>query len=120
MGLSFGRRCVVTAAVLVVALAALPRSASAQDAEGLIREGVQLRRRGEDAKAHGYFQRAYDVAPTPRTAAQLGLSDLALGKWLDAEIHLTESLSTPDPWVDGNRATIDKSRAKARAQLGRI
>jgi hypothetical protein len=96
------------------------RAARAEDVEGLIREGVQLRKRGEDAKAHGYFQRAHDIAHTARTAAQLGLSDLALGKWLEAELLLDEALDATDPWVDGHKSAIEQSRATAREKLGKL
>jgi hypothetical protein len=90
------------------------------DPEALIRQGVQLRRKGDEAKAHGYFQRAYDLAHTPRSAAQLGLSDLAIKQWLQAEIHITEALDAPDPWVESIKASLVKSRAGARAHLGKI
>ena len=92
----------------------------AADPEVLIREGVALRKQGEDAKAHGYFQRAHDLAGTPRTAAQLGLCDLAVGRWLEADAHLTEALDSNDPWVGNQRAALEQGRSKARAKLGRI
>ncbi len=88
--------------------------------EDLIRQGVRLRKRGEDAKAHGYFQRAYDIARTPRTSAQLGLSDLSVNQWLDAEVHLSEALSYSDPWIESNKGTLESSRQAARTHLGKI
>ena len=102
-------------------LAAAPAMAQAtEDPEVLIRDGVALRKQGEDAKAHGYFQRAYEIARTPRTAAQLGLCDLAVGRWLDADVHLGEALDSSDPWVNHQRAALDEGRVKARAKLGKI
>jgi hypothetical protein len=58
----------------------LPRAALAQEEpEALIRQGVELRRKGQNALAQGYFKRAYAIAHTPRSAAQLGLVEHALG-----------------------------------------
>jgi hypothetical protein len=106
---------------LWVGLAAAPASrAASEDPEALIRQGVQLRKAGENAKALGYFQRAYDIAHTPRTAAQLGLVSLALGKWMDAELRLGEALSAADPWVESHLKALEQGRASAREHLGKV
>jgi hypothetical protein len=103
----------------VLAPALLARPARAQEEpEALIRQGVEMRRRGDDLKAHGYFQRAYDLARTPRVAAQLGFADLAIADNLAAEQHLSEALRSIDPWVAQNRTLIETSRDKARKSLG--
>ena len=92
-------------------LGAPARSARAEEEpEALIRQGVEMRRQGDDLKAHGYFQRAYDIARTPRSAAQLGLADLAIHDNLAAEQHLSEALASSDPWVRQNRPVLEKSR----------
>jgi len=112
------RGLVVTVALCLVSSGAIAQSGP--DPERLIRDGVALRKQGEDAKAHGYFQRAHDLAGTPRTAAQLGLCDLAVGRWLDADVHLSEALDSTDPWVDNQRSALDQGRSKARVRLGKI
>jgi len=104
--------------VTVVGLAS--PAAGAEDPEALIREGVELRRQGKDARAEGYFRRAYQLASTPRTAAQLGLVELAIGEFLEAETRLTEALSTRDAWVAEHRKTLEDSRAIARKKLFRV
>lgn len=114
-----GNGVAVFAALLLVATAATQAHA-AEDPEALIRDGIELRRHGEDTKAHGYFQRAYDVGHTPRAAAQLGLVNQALGFNLEAERYLTEALQTQDPWVLSHRDTLEKSRQTVRAHLGRV
>src|SRR5947208_347598 len=58
-------------------------AADAGDAEALIREGVALRRAGSDVRALPLFQKAHEIAHTPRTAAQLGLVEFALGYSMD-------------------------------------
>ncbi|MDB4980822.1 MAG: hypothetical protein JWM82_1574, partial [Myxococcales bacterium] len=51
---------------VVLALGAWTPFAEAanEDAEGLIRQGIELRRKGDDLRAEGYFKRAYTVAQT--------------------------------------------------------
>ena len=90
------------------------------DPETLIREGVALRRSGDDAKAFGYFNRAYEISRTPRAAAQLGLDEAVLNRNADAQRHLSEALSGNDPWVDQNRALLERTRETVRTRLGKI
>jgi hypothetical protein len=112
-------------ALIVAALCAagptlLPSAARAEDPETLIRQGVELRRKGQDARAEGYFRRAYQIAATSRTAAQLGLVELAVGNHADAEQHLSEALSSKDAWINQNRKSLEESRARAREKLVRV
>jgi hypothetical protein len=108
-------------AVFACAFGAAAHPAFAQEEpETLIKQGVDMRKQGDDIKAHGYFQRAYDIARTPRSAAQLGLSDLSVDDNLAAEQHLTEALASSDPWIAKNRDLLQKSRDKARSRLGRV
>ena len=120
--MTFSSKRLCAMASLAIAIWLTNATARAQDEgpEELIRQGVRLRKRGEDAKAHGYLQRAYDIARTPRTSAQLGLSDLSVNQWLDAEVHLSEALSYSDPWIDANKGTLESSRQTARTHLGKI
>jgi hypothetical protein len=59
---------------------------------------------------------------TPRTAAQLALSELSLGYWLAAHDHLTEALTsvTNHPWITDNRATLEAQLAVADSHLAEI
>ena len=93
------------AAALLMALVPVTSFAQAQDAEAAIRQGMELRKQGEDARALPYLEKAYQLSRTPRTAAQLGLVQMGLGYWVDAERHLDEALSDPDNyWVAKTRA----------------
>ena len=115
---STGAMVWVRALVLCAAVLSVGRSASAaEDPEGLIREGVKLRREGNDARAEGYFRRAYQLAETPRTAAQYGLVELALGQFLEAEVRLSEALAAHDAWITEHRDALTKSLAQARQHL---
>ena len=101
--------------------ASVARAAAPAELERLIRQGNELRQKGSDQAALPFFQRAYDLLPSPRTAAQLGLVELALGYSLQAEEHLNEALSSPHHlWVSRNRQQLETALAEARKAIGRI
>jgi len=113
-GPTIGALCLASLLVAGVARAA------DEDPEALIQQAVELRRKGDNARAYGYLKRAYDLARTPRSAAQLGLVEHALGRYPDAEVHLGEALATSDPWVGENRSLLESSRKVVRSKLGRV
>jgi len=87
-------------------------------AETLIEQANRLRSRGQDQKALPLMKEAYDLAPSPRTAGQLGLAELAVGYWLEADRHLDEALAAPThPWVAKNRAALRSAQKSARSHL---
>jgi hypothetical protein len=91
------------------------------EAEALIREALELRKAGKDARAYPLLQKAYEIHTAPRTAIQLGLVEMQLGYWLEAEQHLGEGLASQrDPWVFNNRASIESSLARVKAAIGEI
>jgi tetratricopeptide (TPR) repeat protein len=105
------------------ALSAAPARAAtdAEKAEALIREGVKLRGSDNTARALPLFEQAYQVSRTPRTAAQLGLCELELGYFVEAERYLGEALAAPDhPWVAKNKGALKKSLETARASIGEL
>jgi hypothetical protein len=105
-------------AVLPVVAAAQPPK---EDADGLIKEGLELRRQNQEQAALPYFQRAYLLARTPRAAAQLGFAEQALGLWVEAESHLAEArLAEADPWIKDHRNLLAESAGFVRAHLGNV
>src|SRR5579863_3031327 len=116
VGIAFG------AGVMAIALASpVARAAGGDDAEKLIRHGIELRKAHDDEGAARAFQQAYDEVRTARAAGQLGLAEQALGRWEDAERHVSEALrTTNDPWVGKNRATLDEALGTIEAHLGRV
>jgi tetratricopeptide (TPR) repeat protein len=92
-----------------------------EEEERLIRQGIELRKAGDDLAASEIFRRAYDRSRSPRAAAQLGIAEQALGRWEDADIHITEALRAKgDPWIEKNRAAIERSAGVIKAHLARI
>lgn len=114
------RGALIAAAVVSLA-GGRARAGEASRVEALIHDGVQLRQDGHDARALPLFQQAFELERGPRTVGQLGLCELALGYWLDAEAHLGEALaSASHPWIEKNRATLEGAREKARENLGEV
>jgi hypothetical protein len=121
VGRAVGSVVVIVAGILGVVDAGRAVAGEASKTEALIREGVELRTEGRDARALPLFQQAYELERTPRTAGQLGLCELALGYWLDAEAHLAEGLATVShPWIEQNRPVLTAALAKAAENLGEV
>ncbi|HVU50572.1 MAG TPA: tetratricopeptide repeat protein, partial [Polyangia bacterium] len=114
------RRVLARACALALLLSA-PGAARADDPDALIKQGVELRRAGRDEAALEQFRRAYDLAPTPRALAQMGLAEQALGRWIDGETHLSRALEgSQDPWIVKYRVTLEGSLAEIGKHLGSL
>jgi hypothetical protein len=115
-------------AVLAAALGMAARAAGAQavgegagEVDALVRHGVELRQRGDDAGALAELQRAHARSEEPRVLAQLALAEQAMGRWLDADRHLRAALrSGADPWIVRNRAALHQAEEQLGAHLGRL
>lgn len=110
---------------LVLSLAVFPaRRSLAQPVPGedeLNRQGILFRKAGDDKSAHIVFQQAYERFHSPRSAAQLGLVEQALGRWEDAEKHVTESLRAKnDPWIEKYRRILGQSLSLIRQHVGQL
>lgn len=122
------RRCLPLLALLALAcgswLLAAPADAQARDdddADALIKQGIELRRAGRDVEALDQFRRANERAPSPRAQAQMGLADQALGRWPEAEDHITRALASPeDPWIVKNRPTLESAITAIGEHLGSL
>jgi PEGA domain len=115
----------ISAVLAFVGLAALREPGAlaqgAAEVEKLLREGVALRRQQKEERALPFFQKAYELGRSPRTAGQLGLAEMALGYWIDADRHLGEALEASDhPWVARNVRTLRQVQASARNYIGEL
>ena len=110
----------VLIAVMVVSESA-PARADAAEVEALIAKGNELRRAGTPGPALPYFQKAYELARTPRTTGQLGLAELAAGYPVEAETHLSAALASPnDPSIVKYRQILADALTMARGQIGEL
>ena len=107
-------------ACLLSSLAAHAAQPTTADVEKLIKRGNELRTSGKDHQALPLYQKAYEGAPTPRTAAQLGLCEMALNYWLAADGHLSEALAGKGEWIDKNRGAIEASLRQVQKQIGEV
>jgi hypothetical protein len=111
------------AARLLVAVAlCVGRLAAAQPdpARAMLRQGIADRRAHRDEDALAAFTRAYALAPDDATLAQVGLAEQALGRWVEAERHLSDALAGDHPWVRRHAATLRAALSLVRAQLGSL
>src|SRR3954468_11402142 len=107
-------------AIMVVSESA-PAHAEAAEVEALIAKGNELRRAGTPGPALPYFQKAYELARTPRTTGQLGLAELAAGYPVESEAHLSAALASPnDPSIVKYRQILADALTMARGQIGEL
>lgn len=96
--------------------------ARAEDADELVKRGIELRRQSKDADALAEFKKAWAIEKAPRIEAQVALAEQALGLWVNAEEHLLEALThtKDDPWMRRNRATLTSALAVIQRHLGTL
>ncbi|MFL5307448.1 MAG: tetratricopeptide repeat protein [Polyangia bacterium] len=119
-----GRGAAWAAILFVFSLAGFPTArahAGEPSEDDLIRQGVAKRRHQDDEAALELFTRAYAIRKSPRAAAQMGLAEIAIGRWPEAEGHLQEALAaSSDTWVTKNTATLNEALAKVARHLGSL
>jgi hypothetical protein len=111
----------VGVAALVAVSGSNAMAGESGEAEALIRQGVELRQQKKDERALPFFEKAYQISRTPRTAGQLGLVQMAVGYYVEAERHLAEALQSPDhPWVAKNLATLKSQLESLKPRIGEL
>ncbi len=88
--------------------------------DATIAAALALRVEGRDAEALTLLTRAWEETRSPRARAQMARAEQAVGRWIDAEQHMTEALASDDPWVVARRPSLEEERARVRAHLGRV
>jgi hypothetical protein len=108
-------------ALLVLVLLAAPAAAEPTSEAELIRRGVAEREQGRDQAALELFRQAFERYHTPRAQAQMGLACQALGRWGEADEHLSSALvSTSDPWISNNRKALEQALAVIGQHVGTV
>jgi hypothetical protein len=109
----------VVSAIALSLLSGRLYAADQQAADALIQQGLELRRQAKPEEALVLFQRAHATAPSPRTFGQMGLVETSLKRWVDANMHLAVSLTSPDDaWVVKNRAFLEQALATTKQHIG--
>lgn len=119
---SSAKRWLPALSILALLACATPaRAQRPESADALIERALVLRDSGDDAAALALIVQAHALSPTPRSAAQLGLVEQALGSFVLAEQHLLQALgAASDPWIRRRRAPLEASLASVRQRLGSI
>jgi hypothetical protein len=100
---------------------AAPGVARAETQDALLKRGIDLRIAGDDEGALREFKKAYAMSPTPKATAQMGLAEQALGRWEDADLHLTEAMhAAEDPWITLHRKTLDDAVTVIKQHVARV
>jgi len=106
-----------------LALAVQGAAAWSQDAcdGALLQRGYELRGEGRDAEALVVIQQAWDRCHTPRALGQLGLAEAATGRWVEANVHLTEALAmASDAWIVRNHDLLAEGQRQVAPHVGRL
>jgi hypothetical protein len=98
-----------------------PSESPGEDVEGLLKQGIELRRRGRDREALAEFQQAARIARTSKVVAQIALAEQALGLWVESESDMKEALANgQDPWIVKNRAVLEGALGTVREHVGTV
>jgi hypothetical protein len=108
------------ACLLAIALTVSGARAEAEDSDGLIAAGLELRREGKDAEALEHFTRAHALQPSARALAQIALAEQALGLWVAAEEHLARALASDNAWIASRRPILEDALTVIRSHLGTL
>jgi hypothetical protein len=94
----------------------------AEDADELVKRGIELRRKSKDTDALAEFKKAWAISKAPRIEAQMALAEQALGLWVAAEEHLLEALThaKSDPWTRKNSTTLTSALTVIQRHLGTL
>jgi hypothetical protein len=105
--------------MLVLLMLAAPADAASES--DLIRRGVAEREQGRDQAALEIFREAFERFRTPRAQAQMGLACQALGRWGEADAHVSGALAqSSDPWIINNRKVLEQALAVIEKHVGTL
>jgi hypothetical protein len=92
---------------------------AAEDPALLVQQAKNLRLAGDDEGAYKLYLKAHNLARSAETAAHLGMAEINLALWVDAENHLIQALKKPaDPFIARNRVPIVEQLKMVRTHLG--
>lgn len=109
----------VRVTALIIAILCITRPAHAQSADALLHRAYELRLTGHDEAALPLLEQAYAMDHSARVAAQLGLCDEAVGRWVDAGARLHEALAAPDEWVARHLEALQSAYAAVLSHFPR-
>jgi len=124
---SFQTKAVPCSCLVGLFLVVSARSGMAQtptnaqrETEPLIQQGISERRNMHDDLALPIFRRALALSPSdPRVLAHLGLTEQAMGLWLDAEGHIRIALENAEnTWIKSHATELKQALSIVENHLG--
>ena len=98
-----------------------PAQGSAAQAEEHFQKGKALSKAGKVPEAYQSYLKAWELKKTYDIAGNLGSSELKLGKYRDAAVHLAYSLrNLPDTAALEQRQRVQQLLDEAKTQIGTI
>jgi hypothetical protein len=98
-----------------------PAQGSAAQAEEHFQKGKALSKAGKVPEAYQSYLKAWELKKTYDIAGNLGSSELKLGKYRDAAVHLAYSIrNLPDTGSLEQRQRVQQLLDEAKAQVGTI
>jgi hypothetical protein len=117
------KRTIVRITLCVAGLSATPAQASDSNAQErsvtLFREGVAAGKAGDYGRAEVAFRVSYLLAASPSTLRNLALTEMKLGKMVEALGHLKSALKSPT-WTAEQRAIVQQNLDDAYAATGHL
>lgn len=92
-------------------------AAARSGAEEAFARGERARRARRWAEAEAAYRAAWQADPRPEVAGELGLSELALGRFRDAAEHLRESLLEPETLAPAVRRRFSDGLQRAEREV---
>ena len=119
------RRACLPAVAACVLLANAPRAAHAEEPaslEGLIQDGIRLRRDGEDEKALEVFRQAERLQPSSvRVLLHLATAAQAAGHWVEADTYIRRVFDyRDDPYYRRYESDISTVEQLIASRVGRF
>jgi hypothetical protein len=90
-----------------------------QRSAALFKEGVAAGKAGDYARAEVAFRMSYSLAPRPSTLRNWGLTEMKLGKMVEALAHLRAALASSG-WTPEQRAIVRQNLDDAYAATGHL
>ncbi|WP_437950172.1 hypothetical protein WME98_04660 [Sorangium sp. So ce296] len=87
------------------------------EAEEAFARGERARRAGRWEEAEASYRAAWQADPRPELAGELGLCELALGRFRDAAEHLRESLRDPEALQQAARRRFSEGLQRAEREV---
>jgi hypothetical protein len=110
---------IVRTLFVIAVLVAMPAAASAQPEP--LAAGREARAHGDHERALAYFTRAWDLDANVVARAEMGLSELALGRFAIAEAHLGEALAlATGTELEARRAELEAAVREAASHLASV